>query len=135
MEEKKLLGMPAHICVALSILLFPLGIVALCIEKAMEKDDKKAIIAGFIFAALSFILNTLFIVFAGIKVLIWIVLIIDLAVTALWIIFLVKAFMNNYWKLPVVWDLAGMFIGEKKEDAKEESSEEAPKTEEEKTEE
>lgn len=135
MEEKKYLNMPTYLCIALSILLFPFGIVTLAVEGAkVEKEDKQAIILGFIYAAISTIFAILGLIFSGVQVLSIIVLILNLSFTALWVYQVVTAFMNKFFKVPVLWALAGKFVGNDsnakqapaEEKAEEKAKEEAP---------
>lgn len=118
MNEKTYLGMKKNVCFGLSWLFFPLGIVTLCVERAnLSKEERQHLISIFVLEGIAIVVSTFFSILTSIIYAVsgWaqgglIGLPFELFLTVIMIIAMVKAFMGNYWNIPVVFPLAGKFV-------------------------
>ena len=138
MEEKKFLGMPKKVCLGLSWLTLVLGIVALAVDhEKMEKEDKKQVVSVFVGYGFAIIAWTIIgIVGAIVGALTkdsgvnlgWIFTLLDFLVWAVMLVCMIFAFVNEDFKAPLFYNIAGSFVKDeegKEEQVKEEKAEES----------
>lgn len=148
MEEKKFLGMPKKVCLGLGWLTLVIAIVALAVDhEKMEKEDKKQVVSIFVGYGCAIIAWIVLAIVGAIVGAItaesgvnlgWIFTILELLVYAVMIVCMIFAFLNEDFKAPVFYNIAGNFVkdgeGAKEEKAEEPKAEEAPAEEEKKEE-
>ena len=127
MEEKKILGMPKKVCLGLGWLTLVLAIVGLAVDhEKMNKDEKKQFVSVFVGYGFAFIAWTIIsIVQAIINAAVgpelgWIFTIVGILVWCVMLVCMIFAFLNEDFKAPVFYSIAGNFV---KDDDKSETIE------------
>lgn len=133
MEEKKFLGMPKKVCLGLGWLTLVIAIIALAIDhEKMNKEDKKQFVSVFVgygFAIIAWTIITIVQAIINAAVgpdLGWIFTIVGFLVWCVLLVCMIFAFINEDFKAPVFYDIAGNFVKDEGEAKAEEQKEEAP---------
>lgn len=96
-NERKIIGCEPKVAIGLGILLWPIAVIALCVEqKTMTRAEKAQLIQGLVIGVLMTILSC----FTFIPVLGIILGIISLLVFILIVYTAIKAFMGEYYEIP-----------------------------------
>ena len=144
MEEKKFLGMPKKVCLGLGWLTLVIAIVGLAVEhQKMTKEEKQqfvAVFVGYVFVAIAVTIFSIVgaIVAAAGAEIGWLFSLLNFLAWAVMLVCMIFAFINEDFKAPVFYNIAGNFVkdgeGAKEEKAEEPQVEEAPAEEEKKEE-
>ena len=144
MEEKKFLGMPKKVCLGLGWLTLVIAIVGLAVEhQKMTKEEKQqfvAVFVGYVFVAIAVTIFSIVgaIVAAAGAEIGWLFSLLNFLAWAVMLVCMIFAFINEDFKAPVFYNIAGNFVkdgeGAKEEKAEEPKAEEAPAEEEKKEE-
>ncbi len=109
--EDRSLGMPRNVCLGLSYLLFPLAIVAFCVEKrTLSRDDKVHLWSSIVSAGVWVTLDLISTIFSWVPVLSWILWALSGVVCVVIYVFVIIAAVKCFRKLddtasiPVVTD-------------------------------
>ena len=126
-EKKKILGMDKNICLGLSWLLLPIGIVALAVDHdKMDRREKQTWVSTYVVEGILIIFNSIVSALSRIHNLFSLLFLLAIPLIVFWVIALVKAFKDEDYEYPMAYGIAGKILGEEKaEEKKEEPKEEA----------
>lgn len=111
MDERKVLGMNKNICLGISWIFFPLGIVALAVSRReMTKEERQEYISIFVLEGLMYILGTVIGILTRITPILNLLYLIEIPCLIFVIIAIVKSFKNEVYHYPIAFNLAGNFV-------------------------
>lgn len=126
-EKKKILGMDINICLGLSWLLLPIGIVSLAVDHSkMDEKEKQTWVSTYVVEGVFYIFSVIVGILSSILAILSLLWLLSIPLIVFWVIAIVKAFKGEDYQYPICYDIAGKILGYSKE-KKEEPKQEEPK--------
>ena len=129
MEEKKFLGMPKKVCLGLGWLTLVIAIVGLAVEhQKMTKEEKQqfvSVFVGYVFVAIAVTIFSIVgaIVAAAGAEIGWLFSLLNFLAWAVMLVCMIFAFINEDFKAPVFYNIAGNFVKDGEEPKEEKAAE------------